>query len=68
MIEQELNKFELSAVLYYADYMSMREESIPITDSCKYFFVYGYPMNVAFINDQSPFYDAENKYYKESLS
>lgn len=68
MIEQELNKFELSAVLYYADYMSMREESIPITDSCKYFFVYGYPMNVAFINDQSPFYDAESKYYKESLS
>lgn len=68
MVEETLNQFEQSAILYYADFLSMKECSEPVTDTCKYFFVYGYPMNAAFIGDNKPFYNVENKFYKDSLS
>lgn len=28
-------------ILYYADYLSLRACSIPITDNCKYFYING---------------------------
>lgn len=68
MINEELNQFEQSAILYYADYMSMRETSHPVSDTCKYFYVYGYPLNSSFMEDSEPFYDTEDQYYKNALS
>ena len=36
-IEKDINTLELSAILYYADFLSLRDISLPVTDSCKYF-------------------------------
>lgn len=68
MAKEELNQFEQSAVLYYADYMSMRETSHPVSDTCKYFYVFGYPLNSSFMEDSEPFYNVDDQYYKDALS
>ena len=31
-----MNTIELNAILYYADYLSLRSISTPVTDNCKY--------------------------------
>lgn len=59
---------ELNVVLYYADFLSLKKESIPITDTCKYFFVYGYPVNAAFIAGVKPIWDEQNQYYQQAES
>ena len=61
-----MNNIELNAILFYADYMSLRDTSIPVTDNCKYFFVFGCPINAAYILDLEPIYDHENKYLLEA--
>lgn len=61
------NNIELNAILYYADYLSLKDKSIPITDTCKYFFVYGAPVNAAYLADTQPIFDENNRYFKESL-
>ena len=61
-----LNKVEQNIVLYYADYLSLKQISIPVTDNCKYYFIHGVPMNSAYIVGLLPFYDAENPYYQQS--
>lgn len=48
---------ELNAILYYADFLSLKSESIPVTDNCKYFFIHGCPINSAYIVDLEPEYD-----------
>lgn len=53
---------ELNAILYYADFLSLKHENHPVTDNCKYFFIRGCPINSAFIVDLEPEYDIENKY------
>ena len=53
---------ELNAILYYADFLSLKQESKPVTDNCKYFFVHGAPMNSAYIVDLEPEYDENNPY------
>ena len=53
---------ELNAILYYADFLSLKQESKPVTDNCKYFFVHGAPINSAFIVDMEPEYDENNPY------
>lgn len=53
---------ELNAILYYADFLSLKAESKPVTDNCKYFFIHGYPINSLFIVDSEPEYDRENPY------
>lgn len=58
-----LNNIELNIILYYADYLSLKELSIPVTDNCKYYYIHGYPMNSAYIVGLEPFYDSENPYY-----
>ena len=35
-----MNDMSISAILFYADYMSLKERSIPVTDNCKYFFIH----------------------------
>ena len=44
-----MSNIELSAILFYADFLSLKAVSHPVTDNCKYFYVYGIPMNSAFI-------------------
>lgn len=61
-----LNNIELNIVLYYADYLSLKELSIPVTDNCKYYFIHGTPINSAYIVGLEPFYDIENPYYQQA--
>ena len=46
-----MNYIELNMLLYYADFISLKATSIPVTDSCKYYFVNNVPMNSAFLVD-----------------
>ena len=61
-----MNNIELNAVLYYADYLSLKAISQPVTDNCKYFFIHGMPINSAFILDLRPEYDENNKYLQQA--
>lgn len=62
-----LKAVSLNAVLYYADYLSLYYTYTPITDQCKYFIVYGTPINAAYMDGGSPIYDEDNKYFKQAL-
>ena len=64
---QQINIAELSAILYYADFLSIQQLSVPVTDTCKYFYIHDVPMNACFIANTSPFYDENNPYFKQSL-
>lgn len=44
-----LKAVSLNAVLYYADYLSLYHTYTPITDTCKYFIIYGTPVNAAYL-------------------
>lgn len=61
-----MTMIELNAILYYADFLSMKETSTPVTDTCKYFFIHGNPMNSCYIAGTEPIYDPENQYFKQS--
>ena len=61
-----MNLFELNAILYYADFISLRDQGIPITDNCKYFFVHDTPINSALLVDSVPEIDLDNKYYRQA--
>ncbi len=61
-----MNDITLNAILFYADYLSLRECSIPVTDNCKYFFIHQQPVNTAFIAGVEPFYDENNEYYQQA--
>ena len=63
-----MNEAELSAILYYADLLSMKSTSHPITNNCKYFFVHKTPMHISFIVNQLPQFDKENQYFQQSLN
>ena len=43
-----MNTIELNAILYYADYLSLRSISTPVTDNCKYYFIHNTPINSAY--------------------
>ena len=61
-----MNTVELNAILYYADYLSLKAISQPVTDNCKYFFIHGCPITSAFILNLEPIYDVNNKYYLQA--
>lgn len=61
-----MNNIELNAILYYADYLSLKAINKPVTDNCKYFFIHGAPINSLFILDLEPIYDKNNEYFKQS--
>ena len=63
-----MNHIELNAILYYADFLSLKAKSQPVTDNCKYFFIHGAPINSAFIVDLEPLYDESNEYYLQALN
>ena len=61
-----LNQVELNIILYYADFLSLKQLSTPVTDNCKYFFIRGVPTNAAFIVGLQPFYDENNPYFQQA--
>ena len=61
-----MNKIELNAILYYADFLSLKSISQPVTDNCKYFFIHSVPINSAFILDLEPIYDENNPYFQQA--
>lgn len=52
-----MTDIEQNAILYYADFLSLKYKSHPVTDNCKYFFIHGCPINSAYIVDLEPEYD-----------
>lgn len=64
----ELTNIELNAILYYADYLSLQHDSIPVTDTPKYYFIYRCPINVAYLVDAEPVYDSTNRWVKQAKS
>lgn len=63
-----MNNIELNAVLYYADFLSLKATNHPVTDNCKYFFIHGAPINSAFILNLEPCYDEDNEYFRQALA
>ena len=61
-----MNTIELSAILYYADFLSMKARNHPVTDNCKYFYIHGVPMNSAFILNLNPVYDESDEYFQQA--
>ena len=59
----DINK---NILLYYADFLSLREECHPVTDTCKYFFVFGAPINSVFIAGNTPYYDENSPYIAQA--
>ena len=62
-----MGQLEMSAILYYADFLSLQYQDKPCTESCKYFFVHGVPMNIAYLINQEPVYDVDNQWFQKSL-
>ena len=58
-----MNEIELNAILYYADMLSLKDTSTPVTDNCKWYFIHNTPINSAYIVDNKPIYDENNKYF-----
>ena len=58
-----MNNIELNSILYYADLLSLKDISIPVTDNCKWYFIHNTPINSACIVDLMPIYDENNKYF-----
>lgn len=65
-MDKEINNIELNAILYYADFLSLQAESIPVTDNCKYYYIYGTPINSCYIVDLEPLYDENNQYFQQA--
>lgn len=61
-----MNNIELNAILYYADFLSLKEVNHPVTDNCKYFFIHGAPINSLYILNLEPVYDEENPYFQQA--
>ena len=68
LIASDLNQAELSAVLYYADFLSLKHRSFPVTDTCKYFFIHDTPINISFIVGNSPVYDLNDMFIQQSAA
>lgn len=58
----------LNTILFYADFLSLKDRSIPITDTCTYFFIHGFPINSSYLANVEPFYHEDNAYYKQSYT
>lgn len=58
-----MNDIELNAILYYADLLSLKDISTPVTDNCKWYFIHNTPINSAYMVDNKPIYDENNKYF-----
>lgn len=61
-----MNDIEISAILYYADFLSLQKTCTTVTDNCKYFFVFGVPINSAYLVDSWPDYDMNNPFFVQA--
>lgn len=61
-----LSFIEQNIILYYADFLSLKDSSTQVTDNCKYYYIYNAPVNLAYLVDSEPFYDPNNPYYQQS--
>lgn len=61
-----MNEIELNAILYYADFLSLKHTNHPVTDNCKYFYIHGAPINSLFILNLKPEYDEQDIYFKQA--
>ena len=66
MMEDIQQLYFESYVLFYADYLSLRDTYTPITDNCKYYYILGMPVNVTKIVGKEPVYDKESEYYVQA--
>ena len=44
-----MNDIDINRILYYADFLSLKNEYKPITQNCKYFFVHGTPIHITYL-------------------
>ena len=65
-MDKEINNIELNAILYYADFLSLKAVQHPVTDNCKYFFIHGVPINSLYILNLEPVYDENDEYFKQA--
>ena len=63
-----MNDIELNALLFYADFLSLKATSQPVTDNCKYFYIHGMPINSVCILNMEPVYDPDNPYFQQALA
>lgn len=63
-----MNIVEQNMILYYADFLSLKSVSKPVTDNCKYYFVHGVPMNSAYLVDLQPEFNESDKYYLQAYT
>lgn len=56
-----------NAVLFYSDVLSLKEQYIPVTDTCKYYVIFGVPVHVSYLLGNIPEYNMDNKYYLQSI-
>lgn len=61
-----MNEIELSAVLFYADFLSLEHSNQTVTDTCKYYWIYGVPINACIIAGVQPEYDINNYYFQQA--
>ena len=67
-LDKEMNDIELNALLFYADFLSLKAVSYPVTDNCKYFYIHGIPINSACILNMEPVYDVDNPYFQQAVA
>jgi len=65
-MDEKINHIELNAILYYADFLSLKAIGEPVTDNCKYFYIHGVPINSMYILDLTPVYDEQNQYFQQA--
>lgn len=63
-----MNIIEQSIILYYADYLSLKNSCTTVTDNCKYYWIQQTPINSAYICKYEPFYDVQNQYYIQAYT
>ena len=61
-----LDIIKQNIILYYADYLAIRNNSRQVTDNCKYYYIYEAPINLAYLCNSQPFYDINDQYYIQS--
>lgn len=62
-----MTDLQKNLILYLADFFSMQEQNIPVTDTCKYFFINRAPLNIQYIATGNIDIDFDNPYVKNSI-
>lgn len=55
-----------TVVLFYSDVLSLKEKYVSVTDTCKYYIIFGIPVHISYLLGNIPEYDMNNKFYIES--